>query len=460
MRHNKIPGNKMNIVICTDLKTNFIYGVFLEVLYHLERRQPGNNIALIIVGERDKERIESIEKLIHENIKIDKKNICSYCCTEVIGETKRKEIKDFSKLSVKKINNIREISKIEYMGFQVGIPVLSNLIELEKSTRLNIDKSKKILPGYIYYSLATYFSFLKLKSLFKKIKNHQYYIYNGRTYNTYPITISAPEESVNYYERFDYGRKLRIQRYRIHDFKKGSNLVKELWEKSEKSLFEKERIGRMFFEEHQSNIYTKKFSSNGLDILNCEKKIITYFISSNDEFASLHPEIKINTIFDSQEDALEYLANWVKEKKDYKLVLRIHPHYERKCKIDRDFWNNINIEGVEVISSASSVSSYELIKRSHLVVSYISTTGIEATYLGVPSIILSNSPYSGIDAVYEPTSRKQLNCLLESTPPPKPLKNCLPYGFFMKEFGIDFGFLINQNISGFEELEKIINNDI
>ncbi len=83
----------MNIVICTDLKTNFIYGVFLEVLYHLERKQPGKNIALVIVGDRDKGQIKSIEKIINEKIKIDKKNIHSYCCTEVIGEIKRKEIK-------------------------------------------------------------------------------------------------------------------------------------------------------------------------------------------------------------------------------------------------------------------------------------------------------------------------------------------------------------------------------
>lgn len=450
----------MNVIICTDLSRNYIYGSFIEVLYYLEKKNPGKNLSCIIVGDRDKGRIKKFEKLINDKIKISSDKILSYCCNEDIDKATNNEIKIFSAVEAKKIKDINDISRIKYKEFQVGIPVLSNLIERENSIHLNVEEARKDLAGYIYYSLATFFCFQKIKKFIDPDLSFQYYVYNGRTYNTYPITISAPKESMNYYERFDHGRKLRIQRYRIHDFEKGSNLVKELWEKSEKSLFEKECIGRMFFEEHQSNIYTNRFISGGLDISSCEKKIITYFISSNDEFASLCSEIKINTIFDSQEDALDYLANWVKEKKDYKLVLRIHPHYERKCKVDRDLWNNVNIEGVEVISSASTVSSYDLIKRSHLVISYISTTGIEATYLGIPSIILSNSLYSGIDAVYEPKNRKELNELLDNLPPPKPQENCLPYGFFKKEFGIDFGFLINQNISDFEELEKILSNDI
>jgi hypothetical protein len=444
----------MNIVICTDLNKNFIYGVFLEVLYLLEKKQPGKNIACIIVGDRDKARIGKIEKLIQDKIKIDSQKIHSYCCTEAIDKMNNKKIKKFSEEAANNVSCINDISKLEYMGYQVGIPVLSSLIQREKCVNLDIENLRKILSSYIYYSLATYFSFLKAKELFDHESCCQYYVYNGRTYNTYPITVLAPEESMNYYERFDYHKKLRIQRCRIHDFVKTSNLVKEFWENSKKSMSEKENIGKRFFEENQSNIHTKRFSNDGLNISSSEKKIITYFINSSDEFASVHPNLKVNTIFESQESALEFLADWVKRNKNYKLVLRVHPNYENKCKIDRDLWNKINMEDVEVIGSSSSINSYELIKKSHLVVSYRSTAAIEATYLGIPSIVLSTNWYSGVDAVYVPQSRKELNELLANALTPKPLKNCLKYGFFMKEFGRNFDFLSSQNMSSFEEMEK------
>jgi len=58
---------------------------------------------------------------------------------------------------------------------------------------------------------------------------------------------------------------------------------------------------------------------------------------------------------------------------------------------------------------------------------------VEATYWGKPSILLSNSMYKGIGAVYEPTTEEEcLRFILEENLKPKSREATLAYGGFLR----------------------------
>ena len=61
-----------------------------------------------------------------------------------------------------------------------------------------------------------------------------------------------------------------------------------------------------------------------------------------------------------------------------------------------------------ILGPLSPVSSYQLLLNCEKSVTFMSTIGVEATYWGKPSIILSNALYKGIGAVYEPKNIKEL----------------------------------------------------
>ena len=124
------------------------------------------------------------------------------------------------------------------------------------------------------------------------------------------------------------------------------------------------------------------------------------------------------------------------------LILRNHPHLQKKSKLDRNKWDHPSFipssSNVTIIKSSSTVDTYELIDASDLVVVHGSTVGIEAVFWGKPVIVVSDSFYDLIDAsIYKPFTLVELDSLIGN------LGNLmvdsdssLPYGFYMASFGI------------------------
>lgn len=443
----------MNIVICTDLNHPFIYGTFLEVLYKKELEARGSNIACMIIGDAHLKHINPIKRFIIEKIGIKEEQIVTVEGLKALSSDQSEQISLFARQATQKIKDHRDLAGLVYHGFQVGIPVLSNLISRTLSITPDIEPNRELILNYIKYSLFTYHAFQGLN--IKNNEKYRFYIYNGRSYNTYPITTITPENNTFYYERIDNRKRLQIQPFRIHDFPKYGNLITSFWKASLLSHDEKSKIGHNFFAENFNNIYTEKFEGEKPTI-KTKKPYIVFFNSSDDEIASLHPKIKTSHLFADQEASLNYMLDWAARQENYRLVIRTHPHYEKKAEKDRHFWNNISGKNVEVIKSNSSVNSYLLMENADKVITFLSSTGIEATYLGKPSISLGNPIYAGMEAVYEPKSLSDLNILLSGNLFPKQQRNCLPYGFFKKKFGYNFRLLNKLGLSDFEDLADLL----
>ena len=254
-----------------------------------------------------------------------------------------------------------------------------------------------------------------------------------------------------YYERINSEENITIQKPRIHDFWLRSKVANEFWIKSNDQS--KIDTGHLFFQKQEKNT----FSKNNNEELSIKKPYICYFPTSEDEYACLDESISLSTLFKSQRDAIQWLVAWADSQDTHQLVIRLHPNQKEICHKDYSFWHNeINGKNVTIIPSHSKINSYKLASKAEKVVSFLSTMGVEATYMGIPSITVGNPIYKGLDAVYEPQSQEQLKQLLEDEIPPKEKENTLPFGYYNLEYGEPCSFYKILSLKSFEDYGHLL----
>ena len=90
-----------------------------------------------------------------------------------------------------------------------------------------------------------------------------------------------------------------------------------------------------------------------------------------------------------------------------------------------------------------------MMRKATRVVSFGSTTGLEATYWGKPSILGYRSYFDRLGSVHIPKSHDEMMRLIvgDDTPPAdKPAR--LMYGYFMKTFGMPFRYNRPTGLTG------------
>ena len=440
----------MNYVYCSDLKNHQVLGTFLELLYHLKVVKNEDPIPMVIVGARDAKKIPNLKSFLSEKLGI--KSGIYKINNEMSFNGK---IEEKSVALTGKIASIKELQSLEHDSINIGTGIASSLISRYRCTEPDLNKINKELNLYTQQAILFLESFQQ--TAFTNInKKDTIYIYNGRHYNTYPQSLFCEKIGCNilYYERMNSWKNLKIQKPRIHDFLATSHIIKTLWENTNDT--KKEKTGTSFFDKNKSNQFTHNFSKK-LDLNN---DIVSFFTSSEDEFAALDPRICLSDLFNNQRKAIEWLINWAASQKKYTLVIRLHPNQAHICSKDYEYWHNLFGKNVVLIPSSSNIDSYDLITRSSKVVSFLSTVGIEATRSSIPSITLGNPIYKGLDAVYEPTTIGQLTYLLENDIKTKDKENTTPYGYYNLKHGPSLGFLPHTGLDSFENYPDLLNSKI
>jgi hypothetical protein len=107
----------------------------------------------------------------------------------------------------------------------------------------------------------------------------------------------------------------------------------------------------------------------------------------------------------------------------------------------------MNFENLHIISPKESVDTYRLMELSNKVISFGSTTGVEATFWGACSILFGKSLYSNLETTYEVNSYKDLFELIETEAlPPKKRNKTYPYGYYLSQYGIDTVFFQSDGL--------------
>jgi len=163
------------------------------------------------------------------------------------------------------------------------------------------------------------------------------------------------------------------------------------------------------------------------------KKIVPIFTNVIFDTSQVHA----NLLFTDMFQWLNSIFQTIIDHPEVLFVIRAHPDESRKGKESResvaDWVKNhglLRMPNVIFVDSQQFISSYELIRRSHFVMNYNSTIGLEATLLGKPVLTAGRARYTQIPTTFFPQTKKSIR---------------LPSDKFLKADAIDIPeeFLVN-----------------
>ena len=338
-------------------------------------------------------------------------------------------------------NHLDELKSYIWKEMDIGIAAASSYITDTNDMFPDTSILKNKFNDIIWSSKIVAESFQKY---LVEVKPDKVYFRNGRVSNYRPILRICQKENINFEvhdracDRFHYSLG---PTYR-HDWEMRKREMLEVWQKGKTE--ERERIGNLFFQEKRARkddsfkVFAKGQEigtlPNSWDQANYN---IVFFNSSISEYVAVGDEVNPNRIYTSQEESLLDIKSYIKNRKNVKFYLRLHPNLLNQSQTEKDIWYSMADENLEIIYPDDTIDTYSLIDNSDLVICYLSTVGIEAAYAKKPVILLGRSLYEGLDVCYAPDSKEELYGLLSQPRlAVKNTKNTEIFGFYMKTHGI------------------------
>jgi hypothetical protein len=273
---------------------------------------------------------------------------------------------------------------------------IASLMTNLRSSAPDIWKYKKKFYAYLKDAIFSYFL---ADSLIDRIKPKTVYIFNGRMAIYKPWVNLAKFLKIDFfvyeYPVIGYENYLLHKNFTDQDLSVRSFAYYDFYLDSKVSDLKKQIIGDFWFKNRIKrkrqgfeNVYSKFQSLNKLPV-DWDPKVfnLSFFVSSQDEINVLVNYS--NNVASNQIDLIKGIRNTFP---NIHINVRIHPNLKG---VDPDFVNELIALGekghVIIIKPEDDVDSYELIRRSNLIVSCGSTIGVEAAYLGTPSLLVGSS---------------------------------------------------------------------
>jgi hypothetical protein len=340
-----------------------------------------------------------------------------------------------------------------FENFEVGAATLSTYISRSRDRDL-IDVNQDYVKELAVNALSFY---LGLQRFLEKEKIDVVYNFNGRQDYVRAVMRASLSKNIDCYnvERARFGGNVEFYKNVLpHDIRYKANLVEQCWRESELSEAEKIEIGSNFFDRQKLGesiifpSYTQGMTKEEVpDYLSNGNKNIVLFNSSDDEFAALGEEYR-NPFFKNQNEGLEYLSDLFGERiKNFNLIIRMHPNlagvkhkYVEEIKQFHQKYSNIF-----VIEPESKIDSYALMEKAHKVISFGSTTGLEANFFRKPVILLGKGIYFYSEVAYIPENKEEIEALITSDLKPKPILDTLKFGFYFLKGGTKSSYYQESN---------------
>lgn len=433
------------------------------LLDHLQR---GDQVAIVIDSERDvfkaqawhpsdpsskfiyKSLFNKLIKLIEDNGYASQLTILPYLLKDDL-DTPLKEILTLS--------TIEDVKNIHYKNYQIGIPVASSLISYYRDHGLDIYKYRKELLRELKIAEEVLDT---IEYYYHNIEPELVYVFNGRMAHNAPVFIYCKSNNIDC-RVFEF--TLTFDKYHIlenaipHDIEVRNKEMHTLWNDHSISQEKKIEVAKNFFEsQKQGNILLGKsfvelqnqFESN-LNIIK-GKKIISFFNSSIDEYASVPGWDEYIYIFENEVDAIFSICQRYIDDNSKHFVLRIHPNLKFLDNTQTKELKKLeSLQNLTIYAAESSVYTYNLIQQSDYVIVFGSTVGVEASYYGKPVICLGKALYEMLDVAYIPKSKNELYTWLDNMSlPPKIKENTYIYGYGIMSIGKRF---INKTNGVYDE---------
>ena len=367
-------------------------------------------------------------------------------------------------------NSVKDIKSLVYKGAKVGMGCLSAFISHSRNNNPLIDDEFRAYFDKVLRKGCLYAEFQY--RMIKEIQPDRIQLFNGRFMETRPASDIAIQNQIllrsNEQWRVFPHRFIKRQFYNAlpHSIEANHNWFESMWKDEYIPQVEKERIGRRFFESKYTHAFggdkdytAKQIAAKLPENWDNTKKNYVIFNSSEDEFTAIGGEYEERKVFNSQYDGVAYIASLFKNRKDVNIYLRIHPNLAKiKYKYHTDLLGlGEKYDNLFVIPGDSDVSSYALMREAYRVITFGSTTGIEATYMGKTVIALCVNWFSGLDISYNPTTVEEAEQLiLAENLSPKPQTEAIKFGYFIMNLNLPSFSFFDYNISDFRFLGRTL----
>jgi hypothetical protein len=345
----------------------------------------------------------------------------------------------------KEFLNLDDLKSYFIQNFDVGWATLSSLVDFlrEPEPDLCSEPAKSLIENMTLCGAQIYFSILNYlrEDYFDTV-----YIFNGRYFSLRPVFRACQVVGV---KSFTHERGANKERYNLledtlpHDIDYTTTLIKRTWENA-KTCKDREYIAGQFFNNARDGISSFWYSYTGeqTDGLlpsdwNESKQNLVIFVSSEDEYVAIG-DTHTNPIYTKQNHGIQRIIKSLGEYPKIQIYLRVHPNLKGLDNSQVRFLRSLRSENLTVISAESPISSYSLMRNASKVLTFGSTTGVEAAFWGKPSILAGRSFYQDLGATYNPSSHDELLDMIHSDLPPKPKEGALMYGYYCSTYGTAF----------------------
>lgn len=339
---------------------------------------------------------------------------------------------------VKDLNHLLEFS---YKGMDLGRGVASSFISLNRNYKIDgsIDHHKKLINELLSMSMNVAENFL---GLFHDDKPDKIVLFNGRFAELYPAICVAVKLGIEF-ETFETGSTVnRLQIFKNslpHSIAFKYKLMQELWINTPKE--EREKVGRDWYINRRHGKVLKGKSFIGKQVKNSLPEGFNPEIINVAIFNSSEDELKVieeyqTHLYDNQNQAIQQIIEHLEGDPNIHFYLRVHPNL---AGVDNSQMQEIaqwNYKNLTVIDPLDPIDTYFLMESCNKVLVFVSTTGVEATFWGKPSILYGNSAYKPTKATYCPESFQELiGFIKDPCLKPIPQEKALIYSYFLSRFG-------------------------
>ena len=301
---------------------------------------------------------------------------------------------------------------------------IGSQLRLDDMSLLN--KRWKKIEGKMFESSKSLYSYFNSFLKTKNVKN--FIIFNGRLSCARPLIQASKKNNTNYY-LFDAAINGKVPMYSRNEmfhsinFEKRNALKTYVKFYSDSRKLADEYMNYKIKKVEVSDFsYTKNQQTNYLEesILEKNKPIISIFTSSDDEYRFIGSDWAKYGIVD-QIDSIKTLVN-SDLKNNYDFIVKMHPNQNNIHKSIKKKYKSLS-KYVTIILPESKSDTYELIKRSDIIVNFCSSIGIESNYFRKVVIQIGPSRFREFPAAnYVKNANEAINKIKNKTYKIMPLR--------------------------------------
>ncbi len=352
--------------------------------------------------------------------------------------------------------DLSHLLSYRYKDMDLGRGAASSFISLTRDYKIDgkVEQHQKLINELLSMAINVVEN---MQAYIENEKPDKIVLFNGRFAESYPVICVAKKHHIEF-ETYETGSI--VSKYQVfnqslpHSIAFKNKLINELWSTADPE--ERNKIGESWYVNRRQGKVIKGKSFIGNQVKNelpqdfdPQKLNVAIFNSSEDELKVI--EEYHTPLYDNQNQAIEQIVKFFENESNIHFYLRVHPNLGGVNNDQIQIINKWNFKNLTVLNPLDRIDTYFLMESCNKVLTFGSTTGIEATYWGRPSIIYGKSAYKPTHATYCPESFEELVTLIKDPElPPIPKHKALPYSYFLSSFGKElqyFSYKDTQNAS-------------